>query len=1151
MRSPIIIVYFFFVNGLFAQNHLAQPLSGDAHLPDWAVMMYGENPNYHQVIQAYQNYYSTHEFQKNLHTQYFKRWVSSSKGHVSRDGQIIQPSPEWHEDMKSRRERNIAAADDRGGEIWHFEGPVHHVVSDGTLTPGFRHSNVYCHDRSSLNSSVLYCGTESGGLYKTSDAGQNWSFVTKELLIGSVSAVRIKPSDDEFVIMSAANELWRTTDGGINWEIIGQSSFASQNISAWEIAYHPNNNDIIFAATNLGFFRSEDSGDNWTEVLTQRCETIAFKPGNPDVVYTIQYEPTLEHSRFYRSSDGGITFEMEDTGWFDSSLGDIKIEGGRLATTEANPDRIYALLVGYQNEGSEVITNGWVGTWVSDDSGETWTMPHGLIGTPYTDEHPNLMNFTADDGDYTQIHYNTTMVASQLDPDKILIGGLNLWISEDGAETYQALGGYVGDMDYFHVDQQEFRIYKTGPDSEEIWFSNDGGIGFSDDFMETHDNLNRGILAVNLWGYDQGWNEDMMVGGRYHNGNMAYFENYPEGEFLALGGGEAATGYVKYSDENKTIFSDIGGYIIPEELNEEPEYFSHGMNPNESYWNNGSSRIMFDNAYFNIAWCGRENKLYRSENGGGSFSLVHTFGTNTDHGLYWMEQSYADPEYLYIQQGTGNSSKLWRSTDHGETWSEIEMPFNLRYLCFSLSGDNPEELWLSYYDGQNGNKVYHTANSGDDWDNLTTTQLNNESVWAIAHQYGTDGGVYIALQNGLVYYRNNSMADWMDYSSGLPASSEPLRIVPFYRGQKLRLATWNLGVWEAPLYEPSQLIADFSAEFSSFFCPGDSIHFVNHSVCTPEATYSWSFPGAVPTTSTEPYPTVVYNEAGTYDVTLVVTDGNESQTVTKTSYISSLESSNEVIAENFESGGIPSNWILQGDGSWTLAETSAYGSGEYCMRFDNYYYDAQGERDEIWLSKTQYSLPVIEFDVAYAQYNDGAYTDTLAILYSVDCGETWTELFVQGGDDLATAPDNTSYFEPDASQWESYTITTDALPAGDIIFAFQNRGHYGNVIYVDNININEAVSVEEQTNSVNWNLFPNPTTDLVTLSARGLAPGNVTIRIFDSTGKLLDELVVYSNGGRMQKTFDFESRANGIYFVQMSDSLGKVDSRKIEVSHAN
>ncbi|MFN9976823.1 MAG: hypothetical protein ACK58T_43670, partial [Phycisphaerae bacterium] len=93
-----------------------------------------------------------------------------------------------------------------------------------------------------------------------------------------------------------------------------------------------------------------------------------------------------------------------------------------------------------------------------------------------------------------------------------------------------------------------------------------------------------------------------MVGGRYHNGNMAYHELYPAGEFLALGGGEAPTGYVNYSNERKTYFSDLGGRILPLEMDGQASGFGVNVWPNESYWFNESSRILFDRHYFNVAW---------------------------------------------------------------------------------------------------------------------------------------------------------------------------------------------------------------------------------------------------------------------------------------------------------------------------------------------------------------------------------------------------------------------------------------------------------------------------------------------------------------------------------------------------------------------
>jgi photosystem II stability/assembly factor-like uncharacterized protein len=1099
-------------------------------LPPWMPLMQSDRPSAQAVRDAYEKYHQEHPFQKTRYTQAYKRWVVQQRGHWSAGG-LLQESTPIAPRAQSRG----------GGAIWSYAGPQVHYAEDGTMTPGFRHSNVYCHDRSSTNPNVLYCGTESGGAYKTVDAGQHWEHVTKELIVGDVQSIRIHPENEAVVIMSAANDLWRTTDGGETWTVIGQSSFVNQNIRAWELAFSPDNPSIVYAATNLGFFRSADGGDNWTEVLTQECNTLAIKPNDPSVVYTIQ-RLNASSSQFYKSTDYGVTWTSMGDGWFENGVG-VLPEGGRLAVTAADPERIYALLVGYQTDNATVIANGWIGCWVSYDAGANWVLPHGLIGAPYTESHPNLMNFSGDDGEYTQINYNTTMIASQIDPDKVLIGGLNLWMSTDACATYQGVGGYIGGIDYFHVDQQEYRVYLNGDGTEEIWFSNDGGIGHSADFMSSHQNLNYGLQAVNLWGYDQGWNEDMMVGGRYHNGNMGYHELYPAGEFLALGGGESATGYVNYTDENRTFHSDIGGYVLPDDLADVPVGFTTTMYPNESYWNNSSSRILFDNAHFNTAWLGKDNALYRSLDGGASFDFVYAFSNNTNDRVLWIEQSYSDAQVMYVHFVSGNQSRLYRTEDGGETWGEMDIPQNLREMVFSAGGVNPNELWLAYYYGSDGAKVYHTVDAGASWENWTTPVLNDEEIWAIAHQYGTNGGVYIAVKNGAAYYRNASMDDWMLYAEGLPASTEPLRLVPFYKGEKIRLATWNLGVWEAPFYEPSEVIADFASATGSYQCPGSAIHFVNHSVVPAGASYSWEFPGATPSTSNEENPTVVYGSSGSYDVTLTVIVNGIGYFKTKTNYIAQSTPASPPLNEDFEGGGFPAFWTSAhssgGNGNWQVNdEASGYGIGANTMMFDNWYYDAQGGRDEVILPRMSINSienAAIAFDVAYARYNQ-TWSDTLAVLVSLDCGETWQEVFVKGGTELSTAPDQSSSpFVPTSEQWRTEQIDlSDFLNGGsqDVLVAFQNRGYYGQWLYVDNINVSESTSTHEPNDgSVSINVFPNPAQDVVFVELHK-STGDARLHIMDATGRLVKE-VGGIQGTHVVKRIQLDNLAAGSYFVRL------------------
>ena len=77
---------------------------------------------------------------------------------------------------------------------------------------------------------------------------------------------------------------------------------------------------------------------------------------------------------------------------------------------------------------------------------------------------------------------------------------------------------------------------------------------------------------------------------------------------------------------------------------------------------------------------------------------------------------------------------------------------------------------------------------------------------------------------------------------------------------------------------------DFSGTPTSI-CPGSSVTYADLTTIATPTGWTWSFPGGTPATSTAQNPTIVYNTAGTYDVTLISTDGVNSDTETKTAYI--------------------------------------------------------------------------------------------------------------------------------------------------------------------------------------------------------------------------------------------------------------------------
>ncbi|MEZ5174056.1 MAG: hypothetical protein R2850_11260 [Bacteroidia bacterium] len=149
------------------------------------------------------------------------------------------------------------------------------------------------------------------------------------------------PSNPDVCLFGAANEIWRTTNGGETWQIAGDQSFQNLNIKIWQFHFNPQNPAIIFAATDLGLYRSIDNGINWTQIFSGECMSVELKPNDPTTVYALRYNSVTQIADFYKSTDNGLTFSIRPNGWFTvpaEDAGKITNRGGRIAITEANPE---------------------------------------------------------------------------------------------------------------------------------------------------------------------------------------------------------------------------------------------------------------------------------------------------------------------------------------------------------------------------------------------------------------------------------------------------------------------------------------------------------------------------------------------------------------------------------------------------------------------------------------------------------------------------------------------------------------------------------------------------------------------------------------------------------------------------------------------
>lgn len=294
----------------------------------------------------------------------------------------------------------------------------------------------------------------------------------------------------------------------------------------------------------------------------------------------------------------------------------------------------------------------------------------------------------------------------------------------------------------------------------------------------------------------------------------------------------------------------------------------------------------------------------------------------------------------------------------------------------------------------------------------------------------------------------------------------------------LRLGAGRIEANAAMTCAQGYLLAPPIANFFSLVrntCPNTPLTFQDSSLYlyTP-ASWSWTFQAGTPATSTSSMPVVQWASPGTYSVAMKVTTPNGNNTMTKISYITVTNPIALPLNEGFQPVTfLPTNWTPFNIGNdniyWTRTTScGGFGTSTACALFDNAGLDAGGDRDEMRTPRYIFSNVVsarLRFDVAY-KFLDNTYTDTLKVKLSTNCGTSWTNIYSKGGTVLATAAGTQiPLFVPLSNEWRRDSVDITALTAGqgNVMMSFVNHGHYGQGVYLDNINL----------------FFPAPTTTFV------------------------------------------------------------------------
>jgi len=869
-----------FTNNLFGQSAVYFPKPAhpdwykvippiDSSTPQWVISLYTEGENFEKIQREKAAYYEVNPYEKNIHIQNYKFWFKTVQDHINEEGKVELPDPAvlFKESVKK-----IVKGEQKSTDTWKNIGPYETVNFDSNGNPESRptQANVFCLGVAPTNTSVVYAGAETGGIYKTIDKGLNWFPTTMSYDMGNMEDIKVDPLNENIVYANDGKTLYHTTDGGSTWAVLYTFS---GNVE--QLLIDTDETNIIYAACTNGLFKSTDTGISWTQKFTTKLYDIEFKPNSADTtLYIAALNSSINRPEIFKSDDSGESWNLIDNGFYAGSTDPVaSVNGCKIGVTPADPERIYAGVIATGKAGD----NGWIGIYYSMDAGVTWQDDSGFAGGPYADGNNAADNWyvAGYSSGYHQGFYNFDLDVSHINPDKLWLG--TIWFCESGNKG--------GNIEYIrgtrslgmHADIQDIDVV-----GGEIWIASDGGINYSDDECQTVSTRMKGLYAADYWGFGQGWNTDTWVGGRYHNGNAVYRENYGLGNTIFLGGAENATGYVNQFDNSKAYFSDVGAKKIPESFDQNSKSITNlGLYPTEAYFHFSYSEIEWHPNYGNMAVLGRGSSLMTSINAGISFDTLYTFPNlgNDVAQVRRFEISRDDPNYIYaIVYYSHWQWRFFRSVDGGQSFTMLANPTtsSWRETSLTLNPFDKNELWVASRSSGNGNKIYSSTDGGNTWINRYSSVIASQGIKDLIYQASNEGDVVYAMTNNDYFYFDKNTSSWTQWNVGLPARHSGFMTLPFYRDNKIRMASAK-GIWEANMIRPSKVQAIPMIVQDSSFCERDTIQLESYSIAAHVGTsWTWEITPAplYISDANARNPKIVFGATGSFDVSLTVLDAN-------------------------------------------------------------------------------------------------------------------------------------------------------------------------------------------------------------------------------------------------------------------------------------
>ncbi|MCB2206541.1 T9SS type A sorting domain-containing protein [bacterium] len=683
------------------------------------------------------------------------------------------------------------------GNVWSFIGPN---------DIGGRIRVVKFHP---TNPSIIYAGSASGGVFKSTDGGAHWTAMSDSLPTLSIGHMAIDRNNPEHIYIGTGegsfnwdkvygDGLYRSTDGGHNWVNLMLDEINEQDFAINHVELHPENSDYIYAAATFGgasggLMRSTDGGESWTTVLNGYVRDVILDPSNPDRVYVAM------GYRGGQSSNGLYVSEQKGNRWtfnkiLDESFPPPDSTGNIVMDASlSQPGTLVAVMQRVPNV-SPTERQDFYGVYVSTDYGVTWERTEGS-------DQSNMREILRSQGDYNlYVRFHPT------DPNTIFIGGIHSWRSTDFGKTFTQITKQTG-LSAAWVDMHYADFSPTDPDVMIV--ASDGGLFRTEDCRRSSplfEEINVGLGTMQFYAMDFDRQDPTRVaGGTQDRRNNLGSATTGEWERLSWGGDG---GYVAFDYEDSDVFYITSQYGNIARTTNGGQSFRSARSGLDRTDSNGNYLFSFVTPFImhptqpKTLFTGG-NRMYRTTNGAQDWIPISDDLTGSRSSLSQFQdlsQCPTNPDVLYGV--TGYSSTAWVSTnvmaDTSEiTWERIDdgLP-NLFLADIEVHPTEPNIAYVGTAAFSAVTGVYKTTDYGQTWEFMKgeteETQLPEIPVGAITIWEKHPNVVYVGTDLG-VFVSRDAGRNWYPFGEGLPnVVIDDLKITP---DDILYAATHGRGMW--------------------------------------------------------------------------------------------------------------------------------------------------------------------------------------------------------------------------------------------------------------------------------------------------------------------------------------------------------------------